>query len=704
MSTPLPRLLPASIFKDDEPVIQSHSLLPDADPPVFGQLGIWDFNGVVRRNANIPECGWRATFSNGLTDPEWNLTAREIFMIMANPRHEAVIDAGVHLAPEPFDLQTAIRRVSALRVLVRWSASQGLPAQTGTWRDTDLRRFIKWLREKKGRKPGTLMNYVNVLKFLHEIGPALALGGPAMDPWQGMSARKAAKYEVTHELSTPTVAPEVWFPLVRAAWIYVHTFGPDVLRAMARYQQLRAKARTTGFGRGEADEVLDAWLADPASRIPLHDASRSGSSLGAKHEGVNWNLLALFMGFKLSKGSGIFSKGLTSGAQRREKVLAALEAGHLTTSGLIDDLVHVTRADGSGGPWHPGLDPRGLTRMLVRVRDAAFCLVAALSMMRDSEIHEIRRGAVVEHYNAPAIKSALDKGRAGRPGKHWWITQPVAEAITLAEIVSVHEDRVFSPLKRPESSEAVHGDQMIDAFIAEVNSSRPWTGLDEIPEGRVRPHMFRHTMAMLTDQFSGSEIALGIQLKHVAARALANRTTQSYAAGDTQWAELLETALEATRFRRFKELFGQHKDGKLIGYGPGAERVKDVFDEIISTVNANGGDARIEEDMLRKARITIRFGMLNNCLFDEANPKGAICLENAVIPKGHTGPLEGRCRPDRCRNSMIGIEHVPIYDSHRRTQLKLLQTRRLPAARKALIHREVERVDAVLAQVEEENQ
>jgi hypothetical protein len=341
--------------------------------------------------------------------------------------------------------------------------------------------------------------------------------------------------------------------------------------------------------------------------------------------------------------------------------------------------------------------------MLVRLRDASFCLVAALSMMRDSEIHEIRRCAVVQHYNAPAIKSALHKGRAGRPGKHWWITEPVAEAITLAEIVSIHADRVFAPLKRPENTEAVHGDRMIDAFITEVNTSRPWTGLEEIPDGRVRPHMFRRTMAMLTDQFPGSEIALGIQLKHVAARALANRTTLSYAAGDTQWAELLGTALEATRFRRFKDLYGQHKEGKTIGYGPGAERVREVFDGIISTVKANGGDARVEDDMLRKARITIRFGMLNNCLFDEANPKGAVCLENAVIPAGHTGPLEGRCRPDRCRNSMIGIEHVPIYDSHRRTQLKLLETRRLPAARKAVIRREVERADAVLTQVQEEN-
>jgi hypothetical protein len=78
-----------SIFTPDEPVIQSHPLLADAVIPRFGQTDVWDFNGVVRRNANLPECQWRARFNKALDDPQWNLTARELAMIMANPRHEA---------------------------------------------------------------------------------------------------------------------------------------------------------------------------------------------------------------------------------------------------------------------------------------------------------------------------------------------------------------------------------------------------------------------------------------------------------------------------------------------------------------------------------------------------------------------------------------------------------------------------------------
>lgn len=57
-------------------------------------------------------------------------------------------------------------------------------------------------------------------------------------------------------------------------------------------------------------------------------------------------------------------------------------------------------------------------------------------MMRSSELQEIVRGSVVEHYNAPAVASTLVKGRPGRPRKHWWISEPVAEAIAVAEAVS----------------------------------------------------------------------------------------------------------------------------------------------------------------------------------------------------------------------------------------------------------------------------
>ena len=194
------------------------------------------------------------------------------------------------------------------------------------------------------------------------------------------------------------------------------------------------------------------------------------------------------------------------------------------------------------------------------LRNACYTLVVGLSMMRDSEVHEITPGSIVDHYGTPAIKSTKGKHDPNLPIKHWWITAPVAEAIVVAEQLSTRHDRLFPPLLR-KSAVVARSDQMLDAFIDHVNATSARTGLRTIPPGTVRPHMFRRTMAMLTDQFPGSEIALGIQLKHIASRALANRSTQGYANADSSWAAHLESAIDAARFRRLEDLYHAHKTG-----------------------------------------------------------------------------------------------------------------------------------------------
>ncbi|MFJ5819367.1 hypothetical protein ACIQGT_36570 [Streptomyces sp. NPDC093108] len=179
-----------------------------------------------------------------------------------------------------------------------------------------------------------------------------------------------------------------------------------------------------------------------------------------------------------------------------------------------------------------------------------------------------------------------------------------------------------------------------------------------------------------------------------------SRTTageEGYAASDADWVKYLGDALDNVKFRKIKDLYERHTAGDEIGFGPGAERVKDAFDQITATVKARNGDARTADTLLRTTRIHIRFGMLNNCTADQTNPVGAVCLENAIVPEGHTGPLDERCRPDRCANSMIGLEHLPIYDSHQRTQLKLINSPKVPACRRDLAERELDITRNVLA-------
>lgn len=77
-------------------------------------------------------------------------------------------------------------------------------------------------------------------------------------------------------------------------------------------------------------------------------------------------------------------------------------------------------------------------------------------------------------------------------------------------------------------------------------------------------------------------------------------------------------------------------------------------------------------------------------------------MENTIVPPGHSGPLQDRCRPDRCHNSVVGPEHVPIWESEKRTLLTLIAAPKLPACRKQVLQRELSAVDAVLDMAGEE--
>ena len=676
--------LPSGVFKAHEPVIGSHPLLAGARVPRFGNAVEWNLNGVIRRPANLPASAWTVVFSDELAEPSWNLLAREMSMIMFNPRHPAVIAAGVSLKPAPANPATVIARLSHLRRMASWAEANALPPQLAAWQENDLRRLIQALGEQLTNN--SIRNYITTLKWLRQCSPALTDKGLHGDPWARKSARKASNVTQGGVVSTPPIPPTQWFALIRAAWTYVHTFAPDILRAQRRSQELVDNATKVS---GDFDARLDRYLADPANPIPVHAGS------GDNRGGVHWSLLTLMLGAERAYSPNGFRSGLASGRQRIARVEEAVASGHRTTTGVIDGLAVVQHADGTSSPWHAGLDPRALNLERRMLRNACYVLVVALSMMRDCEIHEITHGSIVDYYGTPAIKSTKGKHDPTLPIKHWWITAPVAEAVVVAEQLSTGHDRLFPPLHRQHAVVA-RSDQMLDAFTTHVNETCARTGLQTIPPGNVRPHMFRRTMAMLTDQFPGSEIALGIQLKHIASRALANRSTQGYANADSSWAAHLESAIDAARFRRLEDLYQTHKTGKTIGYGPGAGQMAQTFNDIQHTAQARGGDATVERALLRKARISIRFGVLNHCVMDENNPVGAACLEHAVVPEGHKGPLHDRCRPDRCANSVIGPEHVPIWASERRALLTLIDTPGLSTCRKQALQRELCTVEAIL--------
>jgi integrase len=692
MISRLPLALPVSVFRDDEPVIQSHPVLEGACPPLFGNTGCWDLNGIVRRAPNLAAAGFRVIFRE--LGPQWNLLAREMAMIWFNPRHPAVLARGLHLPPDPVAPHTVSQRIGHLRALHAYGVSRQLAPWVGDWSDDDFKTYIEH-RCQQG-EAASATGHVHVIKTLHRFRGTLASSGLARDPWPDRSTNAVVDHPTVPELKTPVIRPETWFPLVRAAWTYINDFGPDILRALDYWHRLQAEAHP--LSTAEADTRFTAWVADPGNKVPVHQLTGRLT--------VNWQLLTFLIGFE-SRKMAFFTKQNRAGLARRATAERLVAEGRIRTS-LIDGLREVTREDDSRGPWHDSLQPRELAIECLALRNACYVFVAALSMMRDCEIREITKDALTEYFGTPAVKSVKRKLDPDLPTAHWWIITPVAQAIETAMHLSMNDTLAFAGVTPRFHGNGFTSQTAITCFIKHVNRHRRITGLAEIPPSKVTPHMFRRTMAMLTRDYPGSEIAVGMQLKHAATRALANRWTQGYMDHDPSWARLLTTAIAERRFQRLRDLFDADSRGEAIGFGPGADQMRLAFaavrekaEALRATGKAQRGDIRVEHGLLKRTHLSIRFGKLNHCTLDENNPVGAKCLEDAIVPPGHRGPLIDRCQPARCSNSIIAPEHLPIWQAEYASLTKLRSLPALPANRRALIDQQIRDVEVALTKAGE---
>ncbi|MFJ1757686.1 hypothetical protein [Kitasatospora sp. NPDC088134] len=839
MSTATARLLPHSSrqFRDDEEVFTAFStILPGVPVPVFGQTDRW-LADCLRRPSNRIRGEWRLLFPT--RDPVWNLRAREVSFVHCNPAHAAVRAAGIDLPAEPDSLGTSRHTLNKLNGLRRWALKRQMPENLGLWEPDDWQDFIDATAERVG--PQTLPGYVVALRRLQRFAPVLTHGGMREDPWPGVPATRvtarpagidqlvitAADLRADGEVTTPSVPPATWWPLLRAAWTYIHSFAPDIFEARARAQQVPAgpretttqKSRSSISRNADYDRKLRQWLADPANLVPVRDRPSNGfptgsalwcslslmitdgannmiflgtSALGrarrdlvqpaldagrtravnprnaAKELGVArqqprhkyrstaelsdtlamWladpNNLVPIREHDTSEGpagspivkvlarviydlndTGVFMAKTPTAQHRLRMVEAAVAAGQVVRvsgegtgrdvpiAGVEFSLI--TRPDGSCEPWRSGITMANLDYELRMLRAACYVFIGALSMMRDSEIQEIERGALATYYGSPAIRSRKIKHDKNQPEKHWWIIEPVAQALAVAEQLSWHDTHVFAtirgsqadlPSRDPAHLQAgrrgIHADQAIDFFIAGINANHERLGLEPIAPAAVRPHMLRKTMAVITGQEPDAEIALGLQLKHAARRALANRVTLGYARADKDWIKEFDRQLEFAAAQKLVALLKARRSGEDVAVGPGAARLHAGLDKVIAAMDndpqlrAQLADERVQTILLHNEFPELHLGTLNHCMWDA---KQAEC-QNA-LPEDQRGqsPLIGACEPARCRNSVITRAHAPIWLAEENDLTEMAKNRRLaPPRREAVLIRlsDVQRITHAL--------
>ncbi|MFI0107891.1 hypothetical protein ACH4NW_05910 [Streptomyces globisporus] len=782
MTSPImfqPRIVSA-VFLDDEPVFASlPGQIPDVTGPVFGRIDRWP-GDCVRRPANRSKANWCCVFPD---DPVWNLRARELAFCMLNPQHRVLRKAGIFVRKHKWGLSSTLMVCQQIRLLSRWAVKEGMAEDLQFWSAEDWQSFVE--HRSMTAEPRTVDNVVRAIRKVIQFSAVLTGVGQLQDPWPGRSSRAVADATINGELSTESIAPEVWWPLLRAAWAYIDRFAPDILatrdhqKRTAPKGDVQAARRPAQRTSREVDQQLTDWLADPQNRIPVSDGIACNNPAGAPI----WALLSRIVTTGRSAHVFAYSGGTGPGKARREQVLMTIRSTpgrtqlvnaltgvvdgdvpvaprRLRDQGAVDAVVRTWLADpaslipvhgaacGCGTPGTPvwselersiygnstglgnftlrksGLRRRGWveqaaasgrTRVhssgplhdLRMVRAACYIFLAALSAMRDSEIQEIQRGSLTQYFGSPAVVSRKTKGDASKPRDNWWITEPVAQAIAVAERLSWHETHIFASLTPPgegraKGSAGITAAEDIDMFVADVNANRERTGLDEIPAAHVRPHMFRRTMSIIASQQPDGEIALGIQLKHAARRARANGLTGAYGRLDAKWAKEFDTQLQTAAAQKLVSLLKARHRGEIVAAGPGAARFHAALDQVNDAIDQTPAlrgqvaDERLQITLLRDEFANLHLGTINHCLW---NAPTAECQNQLPPEQRGQEPLLGACQPSRCRNSVLTAAHERIWRLDEDQLLALLNTK-LSKPRRELVENRLAEVRAGIAQIE----
>ncbi|MGW5276400.1 hypothetical protein ACWEQP_28400 [Streptomyces sp. NPDC004044] len=796
MARPAPKALASTAFRNEEKVFSygGYQLLDDLLVPLFGETHRWPADCIGRPASRKPG-EWRFVFP--VSDPLINLQLREYCFALLNPSHPVLRQSLIFLSAVPLSVTTIRPSMLEIKKIMDWGREQGLPADLGLWDPEDWHDEIVH-KASQVESAKTVAFHVTTIRRLRQLAPVITGISAFDDPWGDESAQSVAAKLYDEDapsrdtLATPAIPPDTWWPLLRGAWTYIHTFGPDIFRWRDHFSRQReapadqprsTKARPVR--PQETDALLKKWLRTPGNAVPVHEVSYNtvtagtpmwtalskmvtggrimnifadnqsgrprtrratvraaigegsvatvtatvgrgkgtgapryiapGTSTGVtqkqldddvrqwladpntvvpvyatdelgKAGGPIWAVAARMIwgptppGVHRQRNAKRFDRRNRSGAERARLVSQAVADGRgiPVDSDLwsgwrayplqCPDAAHVQSEDGTSAPWRTQISAIELAFELHMLRAAIYVFVAALTLMRDSEVQEIQRDAVRTYFGSPAVRSRKTKLDPTRPELYWWIIEPVAEALAVLEQLAWHPTHLFAALRPPVGKQThtepgVNSEAEIDFFINGVNSIAHRHGLAKIPPSHVRSHMFRKTMSQLAGREPDSEIALGLQLKHAARRALSNRTTQAYAQMDASWAKEFDTELQQAAARKLVDLLRGRQRGERVAVGPGAARLHAGLDKVIDTLNnpelrAQIADERVEEALLADEFPNLHLGTINHCMFDAPQ---AECQDELPEDQRGLAPLLGACQPARCRNSTITRAHAPYW-------------------------------------------
>jgi hypothetical protein len=664
-------------FDLDEVVIAPELRVAEGPEPRFGDLPRWDLSALgLAPNLNAAQAHLRFDI---YPDDEWVRIAKTLAMAMLNPIHPVVRDAGIYRSNRPYKMKTLQHVLTELKYLAQWANTTRRSAKLASWTQGDCDAYVL---SRKTRSASAHRSADDLLRHLSDFRGLMPHGGLLYRAGRRLPGRSSG------EVKTLVIPPDTFWPLVRACWAYISIFSADIIAARDELSTYETRSQQAARPRTRnVDETLDTWLSSAEGFVPVHTCSNGRGRRGE----INWEGLALCTTPRL-KTSNFYGP---RGNERQNRVREAIRNGLPTRDGYSKvQPACVERADGTYGPWISGFDRTNTGIEVTQLRNATYIFVAIMTMMRDSEVQSIASGSVGTHYGAPAVTSTLHKMQpGGGVPRRWWVSQPVVQALEVAEKIALDSNRLFGAAQRGHRRDLKGFDQyeQIRSFISWVGEHAAQNGLEPIPATPLAPHMFRRTMAVLTANEPDGEIALGITLKHNAIRALANATTGGYGTPTAEWAKEFEHHAKEAAAGELVADWARRSRGEGTLRGPGASTFINGLANVAANANiaAAIGDDRMLRNLLRDEFSTIRLGTLNHCLGDSSK---ALCLEGASAAVKAGGPIPSMCRPATCRNSVVTDKHLPIWEREESDLVEKLKDKNMAA-----VHRE--RLQAQLVDV-----
>lgn len=646
-------------FPASQSVIPAEARLADGPAPKFGDTNSWDLAAL---GISPSERSNLAVFHFTEFPGDWNYLARTFLMLLINPMDEKLLASGLHQPEKIPKLKSLKHYFYALRKVKDWAMAHGKTADLTTWTRADLEDYYGWAQQNYAQH--LVYGSEQLFALIDRLGPAL--------PWYFLfDVPKGTVRFASGDIKTRPVEPEDFWSLIHSCWTYIDVFAPDILQAQkettAQRQRFEQLPRVSDHA--EVRRLLEEHFHRDDAFFPLHCSSRGPGTQGD----INWEGISRLVDFRTVAGTTIVNPHLTA---RYRIAQDALKRGVPTRYGTIDHKpVQVARQDGTTGPWCPGFDSTSVNFEVTKLRAACFLFISALSMMRLSEICGLTCGSLTTYYGAPALKGTVHKHQAatGKPS-YWWISDPVAKAIAVAEAVSGGSGLLFRSPKY--SDKTMDYQDEIHRFIAWVNDVGHDRGLRKIADPHISAHRLRRTMAIITASQPDGEIALGITLKHNATRALANSVTSGYGAPSVAWERELGLEKDRAAAAELISDWSKQRNGHLDVRGPGAHRYRALLGAVETTAagKASTGDDRMLRELLRDEASGITLGTLNHCLGD---PSKAECLTGVDDEAKKAGPIMAACSPTRCRNSVITDEHLPVWLAEEKELKNLLLDRRM---------------------------